>query len=283
MFDDPNKMILLPGVYDALVARLAEVAGFDAMAHSGFGTAAAREAVPDIGLISFGEMVEQVREISRGAGIPLVADADTGYGNAVSVYHTVQEYIYAGAAGLFIEDQVWPKRCGHMYGKQIISLSEMTEKIKAALKARDEIDPDFIIGGRTDAIAVTGFEDALKRGKKFEELGMDFVFLEAPVDMKQMQQITKEIHAPLMLNQIEGGKTPIISVEEARELGFRIVVFPLTTLMASTKAILEVLKVLKEKGTTTTVANRLTSFEDFVQNIVGNKKFTELAQQLKEE
>jgi len=270
----------MPGVYDALTARLAELAGFDAVFHTGFGTAAVRLAMPDIGLVSFGEMVEQVRLIANAVNIPVLADADTGYGNAINVYRTVREYIRAGAAGLIIEDQVWPKRCGHLPGKQVVPLSEMVERIKGALRARNEEDPDFVIGARTDALAVYGIDEAIKRARRFAELGVDFVFVEAPTDRSQIERIAREVKAPLLLNLVEGGKTPLITLEEAKQLGFKIILYPVSALLAATKAVLEVFRHLRERGTTADILDRLMSFKEF-ESVVGLDKFYKLADELK--
>jgi len=280
MLEDSERVILMPGVYDALTARLAELAGFDAVFHTGFGTAAVRLAMPDIGLVSFGEMVEQVRLIANAVNIPVLADADTGYGNAINVYRTVREYIRAGAAGLFIEDQVWPKRCGHLPGKQVVSLSEMVERIKGALRARNEEDPDFVIGARTDALAVYGIDEAIKRARRFAELGVDFVFVEAPTDRGQIERIAREVKAPLLLNLVEGGKTPLITLEEAKQLGFKIILYPVSALLATAKAVLEVFRHLRERGTTADILDRLMSFEEF-ESVVGLDKFYKLADELK--
>jgi len=280
MLEDGEMVILMPGVYDALTARLAELAGFDAVFHTGFGTAAVRLAMPDIGLVSFGEMVEQVRLIANAVNIPVLADADTGYGNAINVYRTVKEYIRAGAAGLFIEDQVWPKRCGHLPDKQVVPLSEMVERIKGALRARNEEDPDFVIGARTDALAVFGIDEAIKRARRFAELGVDFVFIEAPTDRSQIERIAREVKAPLLLNLVEGGKTPLITLEEAKQLGFKIILYPVSALLATAKAVLEVFRHLRERGTTVDILDRLMSFKEF-ESVVGLDKFFKLADELK--
>ncbi len=267
--------ILIPGVYDALSARIAEMLGFKVLIHTGYGTAASKAGVPDIGLISFGEMVERVREICGAVSTPVIGDADTGYGNAVNVYRTVKEYIRAGAAGLFIEDQVWPKRCGHMFGKQVIPKEEMVGKIMAAVDARNELDRDFVIGARTDAIAVNGFEDALERAKAYAEAGADFVFIEAFENTDQMKQAVKELKVPLMLNLIEGGKTPLVTFKEAEELGFKLVIFPLTALYSAAKAIYENLKTLRETGDPRKYLGKIMTFKEFAE-VINIRKYEEL-------
>jgi carboxyvinyl-carboxyphosphonate phosphorylmutase len=268
-------VIVMPAAYDALSARIIEIVGFKGMMHTGYGTAASLLGVPDIGLVSFKEMVERVKSIARAVNIPVIADADTGYGNAINVYRTVKEYIWAGAAGLFIEDQVWPKRCGHMFGKMIIDKEEMIGKIMAAIDARKEEDKDFIIGARTDAIAVAGIDEAIERAESYRKSGADFIFIEAFENIDQMKRAVKEVKAPLMLNLIEGGRTPLISVREAEKLGFKIVIFPLTALYAATKAMLDTLKILKETGFPQEYLDRLIIFPEFAK-IVQVQKFSEM-------
>lgn len=274
MFQESGA-IVVPGAYDALSAKLVERAGFKALHHSGYGTAASLLAKPDIGLVDFTEMCHQVKIMARSVSIPLIGDADTGYGNAINVYRTIQEYIWAGAAALFIEDQVWPKRCGHMFGKQVISKEEMMGKLKAAIKARDEVDPDFMLCYRTDALVVNGLDDAIDRGKMAVDLGVDYIFIEAIENRKQMHRIIKDIKAPLMLNLIEGGKTPLISVKEAEEIGFKLIVFPLITLYSAAKAMLDVLNILKEKGDPHDYIGQLLDFKQFAK-IVNVKEIREM-------
>ncbi|MEM4674877.1 MAG: oxaloacetate decarboxylase [Nitrososphaerota archaeon] len=220
-------------------------------------------------------MVYRVATIARAVNIPVIGDADTGYGNAINVYRTVKEYIWAGAAGLFIEDQVWPKRCGHMFGKMIIDKEEMVGKVAAASDARKEVDPDFVIGARTDAIAVAGIDEAIERAELYRKAGADFIFIEAFENVEQMERAVKEVKAPLMLNLIEGGRTPLVSVSEAEKLGFKIVIFPLTALYAAVKAMLETLSILREKGSAQTYLDRLITFPEFAK-IVEIGKFREM-------
>ncbi|OYT51563.1 MAG: carboxyvinyl-carboxyphosphonate phosphorylmutase [Desulfurococcales archaeon ex4484_204] len=271
MLSEPG-VIVMPGAYDALSAKIAEMVGFKALQHTGYGTAASLLGMPDIGLVSFKEMVDRVRSIARAVNIPVIGDADTGYGNAINVYRTIKEYIWAGAAGLFIEDQVWPKRCGHMFGKLIIDKEEMVGKVMAAVDAKREEDPDFIIGARTDAIAVSGIDEAIERAEAYRRAGADFIFIEAYEDVDQMKRAVKEVKAPLMLNLIEGGRTPLVSVQEAEKLGFKIVIFPLTTLYAAAKAMLDTLTILKEKGSAETYLDRLITFPEFAK-VVNVDKF----------
>lgn len=258
-------LIVAPGVYDALSARICEMVGFEAVSHSGYGTAAATLGQPDIGLLDMTEMVRQVRSVANAVEIPVLGDADTGFGNALNVFRTVQEYIRAGAAGLFIEDQVLPKRCGHMRGKQVISKPEMLGKLKAAMDARDAHDPDFVIMCRTDAIAVNGFEDALDRAKAAVDLGVDMIFVEALETREQMERVGCEIKAPLMLNLIEGGRTPLLTYAEAEALGFKYVALAITALSAAAKGMYDVMRQVREEGASNAYLDRLFTFQEFAQ------------------
>jgi len=246
--------------------------GFEAVSHSGYGTAAATLGQPDIGLLDMTEMARQVGSVANAVQIPVLGDADTGFGNAVNAYRTVQEYIRAGAAGLFIEDQVLPKRCGHMRGKQVISTQEMLGKLKAAMDARDERDPDFVIMCRTDAIAVNGFEDALDRAKAAVDLGVDMLFVEAMETREQMERVGREIRVPLMLNFVEGGRTPLMTYKEAEDLGFKYVVPALTALMAAAKGMYDVMRRVREEGVSDAYLDRLFSFQEFAR-IVHMERF----------
>jgi methylisocitrate lyase len=257
------EAIVIPGVYDGLSARICEMAGFEAVFHSGYGTAAARLGMPDVGLLTLSEMADSVRAISRSVDVPVLADADNGFGNAVNVRRTVEEYVASGASGLFIEDQVTPKRCGHMSGKNVVSWEEMSGKLRAALDARDELDPDFLIMCRVDSLAVHGFEDALARAKSAVELGADLIFIEALETREQMRRACAEVKAPLMLNLIEGGKTPLVSYKEAEEMGFRLIVPALTALYAAAKGMYDVMRRVREEGVSNEYRDRLFDFTEF--------------------
>jgi 2,3-dimethylmalate lyase len=258
-------LIVAPGVYDALSARICEMVGFEAVSHSGYGTAAVTLGRPDIGLLDMTEMARQVGAVAGAVEIPVLGDADTGFGNAVNVHRTVQEYIRAGAAGLFIEDQLMPKRCGHMRGKQVISMPEMRGKLRAAMDARNETDPDFVIMFRTDAIAVNGFEDALARAKAAVDLGVDMIFVEALETREQMARAGRAVNVPLMLNLIEGGRTPLLTYQEAEDLGFKYVVPALTTLMAAAQGMYEVMRKVREEGVSDGYLDRLFGFQEFAR------------------
>lgn len=268
-------LVIAPGVYDGLSARICEMAGFEAICHSGYGTAAAMLGQPDIGLLDMTEMVRQVGAVARAVEIPVLGDADTGFGNAVNVYRTVQEYIRAGAAGLFIEDQLMPKRCGHMRGKQVVSKAEMLGKLRAAMAARDEADPDFVIMCRVDSIAVNGFEDALDRAKAAVDLGVDMIFVEALETREQMERVGREIDKPLMLNLIEGGRTPLVTYREAEALGFKYVVPALTAVMAAAKGMYDVMRRVREEGVSNAYLDRLFNFQEFAK-VVHLERFQRL-------
>ncbi|GAC1388899.1 MAG: isocitrate lyase/PEP mutase family protein [Ktedonobacteraceae bacterium] len=260
-------LIVAPGAYDALSARLIAQADFPAVYMTGFGTAASVLGQPDVGLLTMSEMVSRAAALAAVVGdIPLIADADTGYGNPLNVRRTVREYEQAGVAGIHIEDQVWPKKCGHMEGKQVIPMDEMVQKIRAAVDARQ--DPDFVLIARTDAIAVTGFEDALKRGKAYREAGADVLFIEAPRSKQELETIANTFsEIPLLFNWADSGKTPPLSLEEIHALGFKLVIFPVSLLFAATRVMSELLEVFKQGKTPTSFAPRMVTFSQFTDQI----------------
>ena len=226
--------LVAPGAYDALSARLIEQAGFDAVYMTGFGTTASLIGRPDVGLLSGAEMVDNARRIVSAVDVPVIADADTGYGNAINVVRTVQLYEQAGVAGIQLEDQVMPKKCGHMSGKLLVGADEMVGKLRAAVEARR--DPDLLIIARTDAVAVTGVDDAIARARAFAEAGADLLFVEAPTSEDDIARVAAELAgvAPLVFNWAEGGRTPPLSLERITELGFALVIYPIGTLLAAT-------------------------------------------------
>lgn len=224
-----DKMLTMPCCHDALSARLIERAGFPITFMSGFAVSSARLAMPDTGLISFGEMVDQIRNITQAVTVPVLADGDTGYGNAMNIKRTVREYAKAGAACIMIEDQVSPKRCGHTRGKQIVDLDEACMRIRAAVDARNE-GADILIMARTDARGVAGMEEALLRMQKFRELGADILFLEAPQTVEEMRRFCSEVEGYKMANMIEHGLTPVLPPAELHKLGYNITAYPLALL-----------------------------------------------------
>src|SRR5436305_8952388 len=235
-------LLVAPGAYDALSARLIAQVGFSIVYMTGFGTAARRLGQPDVGRLTMSEMVSRASALAAVVGdLPLIADADTGYGNPINVRRTIREYERTGVAGLHLEDQVWPKKCGHMEGKQVIPMDEMVQKIRAAVDARQ--DPDFVIIARTDANAVNGLEDALRRGQAYREAGADVIFIEAPRSMEELQAIVQAFPGvPLLYNWAESGKTPLLSLDEIRILGFKLVIFPVSMLFAATSEMLKLLE-----------------------------------------
>lgn len=239
-----NKIIMAPGAYDAWSARLIEKAGFSVVYMTGYGVSASVLGRPDIGLISMQEMAEAAKNICNCTDVPVIADADNGYGNTLNVIRTVTEYELAGVAGIQLEDQVMPKRCGHMEGKQVIAKEEMVAKIRAAVYARK--NPDTVIIARTDAIAVNGYEDAIDRAVAYKEAGADVIFVEAMQNQEQVENAEKLVKAPLFANMVEHGKTPLDTAENLYKMGFRIAIYPVAPLYAATKAVSEMLAVLKE-------------------------------------
>jgi carboxyvinyl-carboxyphosphonate phosphorylmutase len=260
-------LIVAPGAYDALSARLIAQAGFLVVYMTGFGTAASVLGEPDVGLLTMSEMVSRARALASVIGdVPLIADADTGYGNPINVRRTIREYERAGVAGLHIEDQVWPKKCGHMEGKQVIPMEEMVQKVRAAVDARQ--DPDFVIIARTDANAVTGLEDAIRRGQAYREAGADIVFIEAPRSITELRAIAEAFSdVPLLFNWAESGKTPPLPLNEIRELGYKMVIFPVSMLFAATHAMLGLLEVLKRGEVPTVLSEHMMTFAQFTDTI----------------
>ncbi|HZU67035.1 MAG TPA: isocitrate lyase/PEP mutase family protein [Ktedonobacteraceae bacterium] len=260
-------LLVVPGAYDGLSARLIVQAGFPIVYMTGFGTAASVLGQPDVGLLTMTEMVQRAAALAAIAGdVPLIADADTGYGNPINVRRTIREYERAGVAGLHIEDQVWPKKCGHMEGKQVIPMEEMVQKVRAAVDARQ--DPDFVIIARTDANAVTGFEDALRRGRAYREAGADVIFIEAPRSITELRAIKEAFpDVPLLFNWAESGKTPPLPLPEIRALGYKLVIFPVSLLFAATYAMSELLEVLKRGEVPTVMSDRMLTFSQFTDTI----------------
>ena len=259
--------VVAPGAYDALSARLIAQAGFPAVYMTGFGTAASVLGQPDVGSLTMSEMVSRAAALAAVVGdLSLIADADTGYGNPINVRRTIREYERAGVAAVHIEDQVWPKKCGHMEGKQVIPLNEMVQKIHAAVDARQ--DPDFVIIARTDAIAVHGFEDALQRGQAYHEAGADVVFIEAPRSFAELKAIAQTFpNVPLLYDWAESGKTPLLTLDEIQTLGYKLVIFPVSMLFAATYAMLSLLAVLKQGQTPTPFAEHMVTFSQFTHQI----------------
>jgi carboxyvinyl-carboxyphosphonate phosphorylmutase len=273
---DDRAPLVAPGCYDALGARLIEHAGFDVAYMTGFGTTASLLGRPDVGLLGMSEMVDNARRIAGAIDLPVIADADTGYGNQINVVRTVQEYERAGIAGIHIEDQILPKKCGHMENKQVVDASVMVGKVAAAAAARD--DDDFVIIARTDARAPHGLDEALRRATACAEAGADVLFVEALQGVDEIEQVASEFSGiPLLFNWAEGGKTPPLTYDEIAALGFALVIMPISTLLAATVAMQNVLAKLKSAGTPAPFVDELMSFEGFT-DLIGLTEITELEQ-----
>ncbi|MGC2007162.1 isocitrate lyase/PEP mutase family protein [Trebonia sp.] len=261
-----GQTVVAPGAFDPLAARLVEEAGFAAVYMTGFGTSAALLGRPDVGLLTMTEMADSAGRIAACVDIPLIADADTGYGNPLNVIRTVGAYEAAGVAGLHIEDQVAPKKCGHMEGKQVIGADEMAQKVRAAVDART--DPDFVIIARTDARAVEGLDSALDRARRYRDAGADVLFIEALVSEAEIEAAAAAFpDVPLLFNWAEGGKTPPVGLDRLTELGYRIVIFPIGTLLAATAAMRRILQEIAAAGTPASLLGELPTFGEFTDFI----------------
>jgi 2,3-dimethylmalate lyase len=258
--------LVMPGVFDALSAKIASRAGFEVIFITGYSLSATLLGEPDFGLLTQTEVVNAAERICSVTDTPVIVDADTGYGNAINVIRTVKDLSRAGAAGMFLEDQVWPKRCGHMKGKQVIPLDEQLKKLRAALEARN--DHDFYIVARTDSRQALGLTEAIARGIAFKEAGADAVFVEAPESKEEMKEIARHVPGPLVANMLERGVTPLMSPQELKELGFDLIVWPLAPLYSVAKSLAEVYSTLRRDGSTTQILDRLMPFDDF-NEIVG--------------
>ena len=266
-------LVRAPGAFDAWSARLVEKAGFPVAYMTGYGASASVLGRPDIGLMTMSETVAQARNMAAAVDIPIIGDGDTGYGGILNVIRTVQEFETAGVAGLQLEDQVFPKRCGHMEGKQLIPKDEMTAKIKAAADARRS--EAFVIVARTDARAVTGLQDAIARARAYADAGADVMFVEAPQTVEEMLEIAGAINLPLIANMVEKGKTPFLTADELEKIGYKMAIYPVSTLYAATKAMMGLLRRLKEDGTTANCLDDMVGFEEF-NELIGAEKMRAL-------
>ena len=278
LLQNKSKPLVIPGVYDAIGAKIVEKVGFEAMFQTGYGTSATLLGMPDYGFIGSTETVDNARRICHAVSVPVIVDADTGYGNALTVDKLVRELETAGASGIFLEDQKWPKRCGHMKGKEVIPKDEYAEKLQAALDARS--NKDFIIVARTDARATEGLDKAIERGLFYKKIGADAIFIEAPKTIQEMQKIGNSINAPLVANMIEGGATPISSKSKLHSMGFKIILYPLSVLFSNTFATFQTLKELKKFGITKKSKKRMVDFDQF-NEIVELSKYTKLEKRYK--
>ena len=254
-----QKILVAPGVFDGLTALLAKQAGFPVLYASG-GAIARSAGYPDIGLLSMTEVCSVISHIVEVSELPVIADADTGFGNALNTRRTVKTYERLGVAGLHLEDQTFPKRCGHLNDKSIISQEEMCHKISAARSSLS--DPDFVLIARTDAIAVEGFKRAIERARAYQKAGADMLFVEAPETVEQIETIAKEIEGPKLINMFHGGKTPVVPVSKLQEWGYSVVIIPSDLQRAAIKAMQETLKVIAEDGNSAAMSDKMTSFKE---------------------
>ena len=268
-----SKPFVVPGVYDAMGAKIAQKIGFEAIFQTGYGTSATLLGMPDYGFVGAAETVENARRICAAVSVPVLIDADTGYGNPLSVWKVVKELESAGASGIFLEDQKWPKRCGHMIGKEVVPKEEYVEKLQAALDARKS--KDFIIVARTDARAPEGLDAAIERGIQYKKIGADAIFVEAPKSVAEMKKIGKSIDAPLVANMIEGGATPLLSTKILHKMGFKLILYPLSILYANTFASMKILRELRKSGTTSRLKKNLVAFDQF-NDIVDLAKYRKM-------
>ena len=258
---EARQGLVVPGVYDGVSARLVERTGFPAVYMTGYGTAASRLGLPDLGFAGLAEMADHARNLAAAVRIPLIADADTGYGNALQVRRTVQLYEAAGVAALHIEDQVAPKRCGHLSGHQVIPRGEFAGKIRAAVDARG--DRDLLVIARTDAISAVDFDEALRRGEAAARAGADVLFVEAPRDEAQVERVAKSFDTPLLYNYAPGGRSPLLPFPRLRALGFAIILLPVDTLLVGARAVADFLGELRRRDDVTSLADRYLPFREF--------------------
>ena len=266
-----GEMFLAAGVYDALSAKLAERAGFHTVVVTGYGVSASLLGEPDFGLMTQTELIDAARRIYNAVDIPVSVDGDTGYGGALNVFRLVKDLKEMGARGILLEDQVWPKRCGHMQGKDVIPAEEHEQKIRAAVEARG--DYALMITARTDAIAVHGLDEAIRRANLYKEAGANLIFVEAPRSVDDLREIGRQVPPPLVVNCIEGGQTPILSLEEYQELGFIAIGYVLSGLYASAKALADVYACLREHGTSEPMRDRMMDFNEFAEVIGLEQKY----------
>ena len=270
-----KEILVAPGSHDALSAKIVEATGFEAVYMTGFGTAASMFGLPDIGLLTMTEMVDNARRIAGAVAVPVIADADTGYGNHLNVMRTVEEYEKAGIAGIQMEDQISPKRCGHMDGHRLIPAQEMAAKIRAAVAARK--DPDLVLIARTDAISAEGFEEAIRRGQLYREQGADVVFIEAPTSVAQLEQIPKLVRGPVLVNVAP--KTPYLHVKRYEEMGYALAIYPPISLTTTYRALCEELKELRSEGMTKRGVHSGVPFDELV-DFLGLKKYRALEEEV---
>jgi 2-methylisocitrate lyase-like PEP mutase family enzyme len=264
-----GQMMVVPGVYDVLSARIAERAGFPAVVLTGYGVAASFLGEPDFGLLTQTEVLDTARRVTAATGLALIVDGDTGYGGPLNVQRLVRELLAMGAGGVILEDQRWPKRCGHMRGKEVIEAEEHVAKIRAAVEARG--DAGFVITARTDALETHGIDEALRRAKLYKDAGASVLFVEGPRTREQLQRIGAELPAPLAVNLIEGGVTPLCSIQELSEMGFFSIGFVLSGLYAAARALDDTYREIRSTASTAAVVERMMGFDEF-NDVIGVPK-----------
>lgn len=266
-------LLKVPGIYDAFTAKIAIAAGFDMVYMTGSGSSTGLLGKPDVGLLTMTEMTNNAARIVDAVNVPVIADADTGYGNAINIIRTIQEYERAGAAAVHIEDQLVPKKCGHMEGKRLVSVEEMVGKIRAATEARR--DPDFVIIARTDARSILGFDETVNRARRYAEAGADMIFGEALQSREELAEFAKAVDAPLFTDSTEWGKTPLLTASELEELGYKIVIFSTAALRVVHKAVADLMKELKSKGTQIDYLDHMKTRQETYE-LLGYPEFTGL-------
>ncbi len=270
--------LVCPGAHDAISAKMIEDYGFKALQVSGFGLSASYLGLPDMAFLSFADVLHFTKNIIDSVSIPVIVDADTGFGNAISAMYVTEQFINAGAAGMNIEDQAFPKRCGHMEGKQLVSKEEMVLKVRACKDVRDRLDPDFIINARTDAVAVEGFESAVDRANAYADAGADLIFFEAPRSEEQIHEAVKRIKAPVSINifdAVVGGKTPVIPIEKLKELGVARVSIPVGPLFAAMKGMANYFEAIKNDQIAVGRKDLVCDFSEF-RKLVGYDDYRDL-------
>lgn len=260
------EILVVPGAHDALSAKIIEHVGFEAAYMTGYGQAASHLGQPDVGLLTMTEMLMRANNMVNCVDIPVICDGDTGFGNLINVARTVREYEKAGAAAIQLEDQVIPKKCGHMTGRQVISTHEMVEKIKVAVAVRK--DRNLVIIARTDSRTVLGIEEAIRRGKAYEQAGADVIFVESPESLEEMKLITSSFNVPVLANMVEEGRTPLLNATELQEVGYDLVIFPTASTYITAQAVTDLMNQLKREGTTKGLINKMISFSSF-NNLIG--------------
>lgn len=268
-----KEILIAPGAHDVLTAKIIEKAGFKAVYMTGYGQAASHLGTADVGLMTMSEMLARANNFACAVDVPVIADGDTGFGNAINVMRTVRQYEMAGVAAIQLEDQVAPKKCGHMTGRQVIPMDEMVGKIRAAVEARQ--NPDFVIIARTDARTIHGIDEAIHRAKAYEEAGADVIFVESPESVEEMKKITSGFNVPVLANMVEGGRTPLLPAGELEKLGYDLVIFPTASTYMAAQAMKNLMEVLMKTGSTEKLIPEMIPFPEF-NELIGLAEIREL-------